>query len=179
MELDPDAWSAVGSTAAAVIAIVAATVAIWQAKVASAARDAARDQAQSARDAVEEARAARHYAERPRFDVGVSAPPNAKVPWTTVVMSDGPEVHVDISWERQLAVVEFDEEGNPFEDRRSDSGGYVTDMTVGGSCMLPWWKEGIPEDMIWMSAKIVIEATEPHGEHRSWRHVQSVGWEPT
>lgn len=102
MEIDAESLGASGSVTAAVIAVVAAGVAIWPARIASSARDAAKDQARSAQEAVDVARAHLRIAEKPRFAVTVTTPPDGAVPWTAITMLEGPEVDANISWERTI-----------------------------------------------------------------------------
>lgn len=44
--------------------------------------------------------------------------------------------------------------------------------------MLPWWRDVQRDDIVWLSAKIAISATETDGERRTWHHVESLRWEP-
>lgn len=167
----------IGSAAAAVIATIAALVAFRQAKIAELARAATEDQARSAREAVREAEASRHHAQRPRFTVEATAPPNATIPWTTITMIDGPEVDATITWDRTLSRIEFDNE-IPTEARSKDTGSYKASFAINGQSMLPWWKDSKPTDLIFLNARITIDATETAGDRRCWRHTADVHWTP-
>jgi hypothetical protein len=176
VEIDAESLGASGSVTAAVIAVVAAGIAIWQARIASSARDAAKDQARSAQEAVAIARAQLRLAEGPRFAVTVTAPPDGVVPWTAITMLEGHEVDATISWERTISCVTFNPD--PAVDRRTDTGSFAARLVTNGSTMLPWWAGGIPEDIMRISAKITIEATEVAGERRAWHHAEAMSWEP-
>ena len=172
VDLSPEAWSAIGTGIAAIVAVLAAVVAAWQAVLAKGARDATREQATIAREALELVRAQQHQADAPTSALAIEPPGADQQCWVKVTMTGGPPgVRVGISyvngWISRVGDDEF---------RKTKIPGGTTHRRNMIKNATAAFRHEASADAVAIWSMVIINSTDFDSDERRWEHVERVDW---
>lgn len=172
MGLDADGWAAIGTGAAAVVAVVAAGLAAWQAHIARGARDATADQARVARETLELQREQQYKADAPKYDLTIDVQTEHRPAALRIRMLEGREVNVRVDWQIAFTWQDPPETGGLIEVEQS--GIYVATLVQNATLAL--YSEERPGRLIRALGKATIVSTEVDDDRREWKRTQMASW---
>ncbi len=172
VELDVDTWSAIGTGAAAVIAVIAAVLAAWQAHIARGARDATADQARIAGEALALQREQQHKADEPKYDLTIDVQTAHRPAALRIRMLEGPEVNVRVEWEIAFTWQMPGIANGTLEV--AHSGIYAATLVQNATLAL--YDDERPARLIRALGRARIVSTEVDDERREWKRTQMANW---